>query len=219
MPAFGDESGHLRNLLTGECPRYSLAVVVSDIHTCRGPAKRLVKRVSNLTEAKWNELNALQKRRFWDNLCGRDVQVAYLSVDRDRLHSMDPDHLLYRDGLGGFDTDMFTVGVFYAALVNELRLGEQRMGPLTFDRQIGKRQCDEAASVLKTRAEGVQVAHADSRTEKGIQTADCVAGAVSEHHDEGEAWLGDTGSVSVVDGTDYAMASLEKELAVLEAVP
>lgn len=139
MDLYGDESGHLRSLLGGDCDLFVLALVAGDPIRCQACAKKTVRAVDDIAEAKWNELTDTQKRRFVDCLAdATDLSFGYVAIEPNDLHELEGNYRLYEDDLR-YSWDLCALGDSYAELANQLA-STQTNCTLTFDRVFGKKQ-------------------------------------------------------------------------------
>lgn len=213
MRLFGDESGHLRSLLDGERDLFVLGVVAGDASHCAGPARQVVRRVRDLEEAKWIDLNSRQKERVVSDFADRSghVPCGYVALRRRDLLGLPNSYLLYQNEGFPCDWDLWVMGVGYAELLHALTDGYNHF-ELTFDRIFQRRQSDEIVEVICDRLPQATVRHSRSHGVRGIQTADCVAGALAEHLRDGTGWLTRLEDVEIVDATDWTLAQLEMKL-------
>jgi hypothetical protein len=217
---FGDVSGHLRNLLTGECEVCVFGVVGGDTVSAGKCAKHAVRNITDISEAKWNDLTDVQKRRFFDCLRDQDdlVEYGYSIVTRDHLHSMESYHLLYGDA--DLTWDLAFTGYVYGEILYEMGAPDERRAIFTFDRVASKKQSDTIADHLSDFIPDVQVLFEGSRQSHGIQTADCLAGGIAEDEKSTTEWMTQLDDDSVTKGMNSAaLAHLEKSLTDIDAEP
>lgn len=213
MEFFGDESGHLNSLLDGACDLFVLAVVGGDRIACGRCPKRTVRNVSNLAEAKWSDMTDVQKRRMVDCLCdaGGDLSFCYVAIREADLRRLDGHYLLFQDRLRS-DWDLMVMADAYAEMLSQLAPDSGVGYPFTFDRMIGKRQSDEVANAITRRLPQFDVRHAGSRQIRGLQAADCFAGAVAESLRGESDWLARFDDSNVTCATEYALIGVENRL-------
>lgn len=213
MEVFGDESGHLRNLLSDNCPQYVLGVVAGDITDCIACPKKSVRQVGNIAEARWSDLNTTQKRRFIDCLATErtDVTFAYVTFEKSDLVDLEHSYLLHQNDGFPYDWDLCVTGYAYAELLHHIGATEL-YDCFTFDTFISSKQSDRIAHIIQDEEITLPVESGSSRQVKGIQAADCFAGAVSDHHQGDESWLDSINENRIIDATDYALCRIEKEL-------
>lgn len=211
MEFFGDESGHLRSLLGGACELFVLAVVGGDLMACSRCPKRAVRNASDLAEAKWSDMTDVQKRRMVDCLRDSDLSFCYVAIRESDLRDLDDHYLLFQDRLH-LDWDLAVMADAYAEMLAHLAPNSSSCYPFTFDQMIGKRQSDEVADAITERLPAFDVDHAGSRQVRGLQTADCFAGAVAESLRGESDWLAQLDDANVTCTTEYALISVEKRL-------
>jgi len=82
MDYFGDESGHLESLPTGDCEVWTVVVIAGDKLAASRCAKKPVRNVTDVNEAKWNDLTDIQKRRFIDCVSDLDsLEFAHATIE------------------------------------------------------------------------------------------------------------------------------------------
>lgn len=213
MEFFGDESGHLNSLLDGNCDWFVLAVVGGDPLACGACPKRTVRNVSDAAEAKWNDLTEVQKRRMVDCLrdAAEDLRFCYVAIRKSDLVALDHHYLLFQDQLR-HDWDLVVMAEAYASMLVEVAPEPNQGYPFTFDRIFGKAQSDVITEVLDERLPSFETRHAGSRQVRGLQAADCLAGAVAESLRDDADWLSTLGQSDVTCATEYALIGVEKRL-------
>lgn len=220
MELFGDESGHLRSLLDGDCNLFVISLVAGDPARCRACPKRAVRNVQDISEARWCDLTEIQKRRMIDCLvdCGADLSYGYVAIEHADLHDLERHYRLYEDDLR-YAWDLCIIGDCYAELAGQLIDGRASDCRLTFDRFMSQKMSDRIIEVIHETRSDLVVEHGNSRQVGGIQTADCFAGAVREHLQEDEDWLDSFDDNLVTCGTNYALAGVEHRLFAEETAP
>ncbi|WP_323677559.1 hypothetical protein [Halorubellus sp. PRR65] len=220
MHYFGDVSGHLRNLLHGDCEVCVFGVVGGDNVSAGRCAKRAVRRIDDIPEAKWNDLTSTQKRRFFDCLADQQdtVEYGYSVITKGQLHSMDNYHLLYQDV--DLTWDLAFTGYVYGEILFEMGATEERRALFTFDRVASKKQCEKVKTHLSDFIPDVKVYYEGSRQSNGIQSADCLAGGIAEDTKAGTDWMSELETDAVTKGMNSAaLAHLEKSLSDISAGP
>lgn len=82
-----------------------------------------------------------------------------------------------------------------------------------FDRPSSKNEGDAIAEVIEDLLPTVAASHHSSRSLRGIQAADCLAGSIVDQETGGEPWLNHIeGLGSVDDCKGLALAHLENDL-------
>lgn len=215
MEIYGDESGHLRSLRDGNCPIFVLGVVAGPDPDCTYCASRAVRHEGNLDEAKWNEMEQVTKRRFVDCLVEHapEIELGYVAIRKTDLDRLDDHHLLYRDEAGLRDWDLYLMAFGYAEILASFGIEDTRHQRFRFDRFSGADQSDTIAEVLDREYSRMQIVHDPSHRRKGIQTADCFAGAVSDSLCGDAQWLQELPTGNIVTPSDFALARLEQYLA------
>ncbi len=190
MYAFGDESGHPSDPIKGREP-FCVAVVAGEEEDCIRCPKRAVRRVSDIDEAKWNDLTDTQKRRVID--CFREhrdsLLLGYGIIQHSELMAMRR-HRFYDDSLfDGRPTDMCIQGIAYSVVLQELDFEDRPGNRFVFDRIHSSKQAEHVKEQVQNRFTKTKITFKESRTTKGIQAADCLAGAAIEPERGGRDWL------------------------------
>ena len=220
MHCFGDESGDLRSLLTGDCEVCVYGVVAGDYVNCGRCAKQAVRNINDIPEAKWNALTDTQKRRFID--CLRDcdgVQYGYAEFDRKKLHTLNNYHHLYQEVSFPPDWDLALAGYAYGEIMFELGATEERRAMLDFDRVASRSQSEAIVEHVTEFVPDVAARIQSSRQAKTVQTADCLAGAIAEDIRKETDWIEQLGDPEMVEGHHAALIQLEQQLTEYDTVP
>jgi hypothetical protein len=217
MELYGDESGHLRSLLEGDEDLFVLAVVAGEPERCMRCPKRTVRNVTNIEEAKWSELTDTQRRRMIGCLaeCGLNLSFGYVVIEQSDLLQLQDHYRLYEDDLR-YSWDLGVIADCYASIGEEL-LQSKGNHTFTFDRLFSKKMSKRIIETMAETTPELEVRHADSRKVTGIQTADCLAGAVREDWLREQNWLDEFEEVSNV--TESALATVEERLLDLKTGP
>lgn len=213
MHYFGDVSGHLRGLLTGDCEVCVFAVVGGDHVSAGKCAKKAVRRIDDIPEARWNDMRDVQKRRFFDCLASQQdiVEYGYSVVTATQLKSLDNYHLLYQDV--DLVWDLAFTGYVYGEILFAMGADEEHRALFTFDRVASKPQCEKVAKHLSKFIPDVHVEYDGSRQSHGIQTADCLAGGIAEDTRKDTSWQSQLDRSGVTEGMNSAaLAHLESSL-------
>jgi len=210
MDLYGDESGHLRSLLQGDDEIFVLAVVAGNREWCLRCPKRAVRRVTDIEEAKWSDLTLAQRRRLVDCLveCEPTLSFGYVAIERSDLRQLRRHYRLYEDDLT-YGWDLCVIADCYATLVEALLQGTGTH-TFTFDRLFSKKMSAKVVEAMDEMPPELDIHHDDSRKVTGIQTADCLAGAVRDDWLGKQNWIDEFGTVN--DVTDSALATVEKRL-------
>lgn len=190
MKIYGDESGHLRSLLNGQCDIFVLATVAGDEYDCGSCPKRAVRRITDLEEAKWNDMSENQKRRTIDCFSETDQELrfAYITLTLEDIQDLSNSYLIHQERAFDIDWDLAVIGHAYAQLLADF---SGAINPdFIFDRLFKQKQSDQIATVIEQNCTGVGVSHQSSHQVRGIQAADCIAGAISETCQFKHDWLG-----------------------------
>lgn len=210
---YRDESGTLRSVLRGEEEVFVLGVVAGEQFDCAGCAKRAVRDVSDLSEAKWNDLTELQKRRAVD--CFRektDLSFGYVAIERETLLDLNGHHLLFQNDVFDTDWDLLTIGHAYRELLDALPVSVTSQGRFRFDKLASQSISNEVLDLVEARWPDLDVDHGSSRQTRGIQAADCFAGAVAEDIRKNTAWCDTLDSQRIVDASEETLIRLQQLL-------
>lgn len=206
MHAFGDESGNFRNLLSGNEPYFTLAVVAGEPNACGACAGRTIRLSESMKEAKWNDLTDVEKRRFLDSVSERDLRVAYAVTEQSDFDRMRHSYALYEASRMRVRPTSFVTGAMYAALLLSF---EESVATFDFDKVWSDDISETVVRVLEDVGASFDASPIISSQSKGVQTADCAAGAVREHA-LGGGWQSALRDWS--DESEYALATVEKWL-------
>lgn len=220
MDFFGDASGDLRGLLKGDCEVYVAAVVGGDRMSCARCAKKAVRRVDDIAEAKWNDLLPKQKRRLFECFAENEhVEFGYAEITREQLQSFQLSHLLYQDVHLPPDWDLALEGYAYGELLFEMGAKDDRRPIFVFDRVASKPQCEAVKEHVHHFVQEVKTDYQGSRQESGIQSADCFAGAVAEDHKSDTEWLSYIDDDRIHEQSYMSLLQLEQRLEDYDAGP
>jgi hypothetical protein len=213
MDYFGDASGDLRGLLNGNCPVYVAAVVGGDSYSCARCTNKAVRQVTDLEEAKWNNLLDKRKRRLIECLAEQDhLQFGYALLTRDKLHSVEEYHHLYENVSFPPDWDLALEGYAYGEVLFEMGARDEQRPIFKFDRVSSKKQSEAVRDHVKTFVPDVNTFFQGSHQSKGIQAADCVAGAVAEDYKSDTDWLSEVSDERITECSSTALLQLEHSL-------
>lgn len=182
MKYFGDASGHLRNLLHGECEVYVAGVVGGDPNDCLRCPKRAVRRVSDIDEARWADLQDVQKRRLFDCFVESDISFGYVKITAQQLQQLEHSYLLYQNVSFPPDWDLAVEAHAYAEILRRLTSIDRETFEFVFDRIIANKQSNAVANQIEQIVGDVSASFISSHSSHGVQAADCFAGAVAEDH-------------------------------------
>lgn len=212
MEYFGDESGHLKGVLQGDCQVCVIGVVAGErLDTYRCP-KRTLRRLNDIPEVKWRDLRETEKRRMFECFASEDLQFGYAAFTHDNLESMDKYHLLYQDIQLPPAWDIALAGYAYGEILFELGASSDSRGVFECDRISSTKQSQNMVDHIEPFVPEVDTAHKGSRQVPGIQAADCLAGGIVEDIQQGTSWLEYIDAESVVDCKYMALTQLEHDL-------
>lgn len=209
MDLFGDESGTLRSVLSGREEICVIAVVGGDQMDCARCPKKAVRRVPDVTEARWSDLMDDQKRRVLDCLQAEDLQFGVCRITPDALNRLTDAYKLHQDCLSPA-WDLVLKGYAYAELVAAIDSGGQR-SRFRFD-MVSDRSNAESIVEIVTSETNVDADYGNSRQIKGIQAADCIAGATADRVRHDEDWIDRIADDRIVDRTDATLERLKMDL-------
>lgn len=213
MHAFGDESGHLRSVLR-DGGTFTQAVVAGDTSKSGACPKRAVRNIRNIKEAKWNEFDEVRKRRFCDCLKEYDdLAIGYVVITGSDLQELDRSYMLYQDdNYLSVDWDISMMAHAYAELLNQIIPDQGQPVSFHFDRIFTPGESKKLGSLVENKTDDVAASHNQSTQMKGIQAADCVAGAAREDTHDGTEWIERIASdrnSEPIEATDFALARFE----------
>lgn len=180
---YGDESGQLRNLLSGHCERFVIAAISGDTEDCMRCPKRTLRQCSSGSkEAKWRDLDEVGKRRMISCLSDQDISVGYVAFTIDCLRSLDRSDRLYNPQNSPFDDDwdLCVMGFSYHEILTELLPSPDAPARLKFDRFRSGTDSNPIAQRATIDRPQWEAIDKTSESVKGIQAADCIAGAIAE---------------------------------------
>lgn len=213
MEAFGDVSGHFRGLIQYEVDVVVVGVVFGDRIAAGRCPKRAVRDVTDIPEAKWNDLNDVQKRRLMECFEENDVlEFGYGLFTADHLHTLKNHYLLHQKVSFPPDWDIALTGYVYGDLLFEHGAADARRARFTFDRLASKAQAKAVGRHVKTFVPDADPVVAGSRQSPGIQAADCFAGAVAEDYKSDTEWLEYIDEERITRTSNTALAHLEHDL-------
>jgi len=211
MDYFGDESGHLKGVLQGDCEVCVYGVVGGIRIDCVRCANRAVRNVQDIDEAKWNDLLDTQKRRLIDCFAEQDLEFGYALFTRDSLHSIDYCYYMHDDRSIPPAWDLALAGYSYGEILYEMGAHNKRRGTLTFDKVASNKQSKALARHAREFVE-LSCFPGNSKDQPGIQAADCFAGAVAEDHKNGTDWLDSLDGAEITECSSWALTKLEADL-------
>jgi len=219
MDAFGDASGDLRGLLNGDCEVYVAAVVAGDRMACGRCAKKAVRQIDDIAEAKWNDLLPKQKRRLFECFADNDyLEFGYAVFTAEQLQSLRLSHLLYQDVHLPPDWDLALEGYAYGELLFELGAKDERT-VFAFDRVASTPQSEAVEEHVQHFVENAMTDYVGSRRSSGVQSADCFAGAVAEDIKSDTDWLSYIDDENIYEQTHMSLVQLEHRLEEFDAGP
>lgn len=213
MDYFGDESGHLKGLLQGDCEVCVIAVVGGDRVACGSCPKKTVRRVDDISEARWYDLFDVQKRRLFECFAENDhLQFGYSIFRKRQLESLRKSHLLFQDVDLPPPWDLALAGYAYGEILFEMGAREENLATFTFDRISSQKQSEKVADHVSAFVDVDNIFYEGSRQVAGIQAADCLAGAVAEDIRKGTEYMDRLDDDAVYECTPTSIAQLEHDL-------
>lgn len=213
MDCFGDASGHLRGVLLGDCEVYIAAVVAGDRIGCGMCPKRTVRNVTDISEAKWNNLTETQKRRLFDCFADQNhLRFGYAKFTQRQLETLQHYHLLYQNVNFPPAWDLALEGYAYGEILFELDARDERRVQFEFDRVASRKQSEVVAQHVQHFVPDTKTYIAGSRQSHGVQAADCLAGAVAEDFKYGTDWLDTLADRDIVECSHASLVQLERNL-------
>ncbi|WP_247730908.1 DUF3800 domain-containing protein [Halovivax limisalsi] len=213
MQGYGDVSGHFRGLIQGDCDVVVVGVVFGDQIQAGRCAKKTVRNIQHVEEAKWNDLNETQKRRILE--CFEEVrglEFGYSLFTREKLRRLEDQYLLYQDVSFPPDWDLALTGYAYGELLLEYGALDARRVIFEFDRVASDAQSNSVATHIGTFVPEATIQVGSSHNTPGIQAADCFAGAIAEDYKKETDWLSILDSETITDCTAGALIQLENDL-------
>lgn len=214
MDYYGDESGHLKSILTGDCDFCVIGVVAGDGLCCARCPKKTVRRVDDIPEAKWNDLRDHQKRRLFECFSEQEeMRFGFAVFTEEKLHSMENYHLLYENVKLPPAWDLALSGYAYGEILYEMGARDQRRPIFEFDRVSSKKQSEHIKAHLDTFVPDLSgIFIQGSRQSSGIQAADCFAGGIAEDLKKDTEWLEYLDEEKVTEVSYASLIKLEKDL-------
>lgn len=202
MDYYGDESGHFKGVLQGDCEVCVIAIVAGDRIDCARCPKRAVRDIDDISEAKWADLFDVQKRRLLECFVEcNSLEFGYSLFTQQQLHSLENYHLLYQDITFPPAWDLALAGYAYGEILYEMGVPDDGRALFRFDRISSQKQSEKMVDHIRHFVPDVNIRYKGSRQSPGIQAADCLAGAVAEDHKSDTEWL------SYVERTDITECS------------
>jgi hypothetical protein len=177
--------------------------------------------VNDLPEAKWCDLLDKQKRRLFECFGENEhLEFGYAKFTRTQLQSIGPSHLIYQDVEFPPAWDVALEGWAYGEILMEMGANHDQRPPVfEFDRMASKSQsvalCDHVREFVKKVDPFVE----GSRKSKGIQAADCFAGAVAEDYSSDTNWLKHIDDDRIVECSPGALIQLQHKLVEYDSEP
>lgn len=212
MKYFGDESGHFKGVLNGDCDVCVIGVVAGDRLDAYRCPKRLLRRLTDIPEIKWRDLREADKRRIFECFSEEDLQFGYASFTLEMLQTMKNYHLLYQDVTFPPTWDIALAGYAYGEILFELGARSVNQTVFKCDRISSQNQSQEMVDHIEHFVPEVEGFHKGSRQVPGIQAADCLAGAVAEDMKSSTDWLDYLDTEKVVNCSSLSLIQLEKDL-------
>ena len=212
VPYYGDISGSFKGLLSGETEVCVAVIVGGARDDCLRCPKRTVNNVQDISEARWYDLMETQKRRFIDCIReNRDCLMAgYATIRVGDLKRLSTWYKLYPPN----EVQVWPVLVrsfAYFEIFNAIADTQERSRfyPDRFHSQPQQKLMEEE---LSERLPQLEVSASGSRQRQGIQTADCIAGAIREQQIGRNEWESLNDEFLSEDRGDWALNKLEARL-------
>lgn len=190
-----------------------IAVVAGDRLAASRCSKRAVRNIQDISEAKWADFTRVQKRRLMECLQEQNhLSYGYSTFDKRHLHSLENYHLLYDDVSFPPDWDLALIGYAYGEILFELGALDDNLPVFSFDRVASQNQSDAIVEHVHQFVPRTDVFYEGSRQSYGIQTADCIAGAVREDITRGSDWLSYLSNHETVEARSATLIQLERDL-------
>ncbi len=166
-----------------------------------------------MDEAKWTSMTSVQKRRAIEclNEPDRNVRLGYLVLTQERINALSNSHELYHGSNLDTHADVTCLGVGYAHVLETLTETPSRVR-FTFDQFYSPSQSKAIKRVLDDEVELFDSKYGSSHSVRGVQSADCVAGAVSEKYRGGTDWEREFDSSRAIDCTESFCEALDRWL-------
>lgn len=213
MECFGDVSGYFRGLIQHDCEVVVVGVVIGDrIAAARCP-KKTVRNVTDVKEAKWNELTDTQKRRMVECLADNEhLDFGYALFTADHLHKLQCNYLLHQEVSFPPAWDSALTGYAYGEILFEYDVADERRVIFYIDNVASKTQTDDVIDHVTEYVDLTKPFIADSADVKGVQAADCLAGAVADDFKNDTDWLSYIDPKIITEVTYNCLTKLETDL-------
>lgn len=216
MHCFGDGSGTFNNVLQGDEECFSIAVIGGAPERAAACPGKFIRKLG-FHELKWYNLERHADRRRVMECLGdcenSGLWFAYTVVTREDLLELQSHYMLLQDGHLDTRPDIFAKAVFYSDLLETIgELSGNRPEYFYFDKFGPKPNWEEMKAHLYDLHGGVDHRWEGSRQRKGIQAADCIAGAARGDRTMHTSWIGSLPGDRVQDCTDTSLERLEQAL-------
>lgn len=213
MPYYGDISGSLKGLISGDDELCVAAIVGGDVDDCCRCPKQTIRNVADIEEARWYNLLDTQKRRFVDCLRSnrKCLDAGYAKIRERDLQKLSGSYKIYQPDYIPEWPILFRSDIYFEIL-NSLTDTNSRDWFYP-DRIHSPKQCELLEDELNEYLPQFNISTACSRQKKGIQTADCLAGSIRETEIGRTDWqpIIKKGFLSE-DRSDWALNKLEYRL-------
>lgn len=214
MDAFGDVSGDFRSLIKHHCPVVVVGVVMGDRMGASRCPKQTIRRVDDVQEAKWRNMNDVQKRRCVECFAANDsLDFGYALFTADDLHQLKYHYLLHQEVSFPPDWDIALTGYAYGEIMFEYGAKEERRVLFEGDRMASKPQWEAMVDHIQQFVPQVNAFMKGSQETPAIQAADCLAGAVAEDYKRDTNWLGEIDNDRLTSCSSTALIQLQNDLA------
>lgn len=213
MECFGDVSGHFRSLIQQNCEVVVVGLVIGDSVSAGRCPNKTVRNVTDVKEAKWNDLNNVQKRRLIE--CFRDneyLEFGYAKYTDEDLNTLDYNFLLHQDVTFPPDWDLAITGYSYGEIMFEYGARDENRLLFHLDHVASRPQTEAVIEHVETFVDITKPFVSSSENTAGVQAADCFAGAVAEDHKGDTDWLSYIEDDRITNVSNYSLSQLENDL-------
>lgn len=200
VPYYGDISGDFRGLLNGNSDFCVVAVVGGSTNACMRCPKRTVRRIENVDEAHWSDLEDVEKRRFVDCVTDNcsDLKIGFAVITERDIQRLPCSYRIYQ-GTVSPEWDIALRAFSYSEIIFNWQDQHDRIEfyPDRFAAPAQRQQLVDFTTKILPQS---TVETSSSKHRKGVQLADCVAGAIREERLDRHPWGGTI--KDVCDGSD-----------------
>lgn len=217
MHCFGDVSGTIQGVLDNRENLFSIAVVCGTPVAATACPNKYLGKWSQVDELKWNSVTSpADRRRVLECITERDppMEFAYATLTRIDLERLTNGFRLFQGDSLPCRGSVFCKAVSYATLLDELdvRAPESDVSHFYFDRFGGRAHQQALQEQLTEFHPPLDHWSDNSRSRKGLQVADLIAGAARQDELNNTDWLDRLPDSRLVDCSDTCLAKLEAAL-------